>query len=256
MGEFEHIRVETAGGVTRITLARPPLNVLNIAMMREMNVAIERAAEDAEARALAFFGEGKAFSAGVDVGEHTGGTAVEMIEVFHGLFRGLLAFERPTVASVGGACLGGGCELATFCDVVIASERAKFGQPEVQVGVLPPVAAAWWPLMPGGRAALELMMNGRIIDAREAKEAGLVSRVVPAESLQEETEKVLTGFSKSSATVLRYLKRAATIDLRRRFETALAGIETLYLNELMKTHDANEGLAAFLEKRAPEWKHS
>jgi len=250
---MEFIGYEVSDRIARIILRRPPLNILNIAMMEEINRAIEDATSRRSVCALAFLAEGKHFSAGVDVGEHMGETATKMIEVFHGMFRRLVEFGRPTLAAVFGNCLGGGCELATFCDVVVAAESAKLGQPEVRVGVFPPVAAAWWPLFPATKLAIQLILTGEVVDARTAYEAGLVNRVVPDEALNEEAEKILNGFAKSSAAVLAHTKRAAMLPLRKLFLESLAEIERLYLGELMKTHDAEEGLAAFLEKRKPKW---
>jgi cyclohexa-1,5-dienecarbonyl-CoA hydratase len=252
---YQNIKFEEKDGVVRIVLARPPLNILNIEMMGEICVALESLLEKDEVKVVAFFGEGKAFSAGVDVGEHLGESAKLMIEVFHRIFRLLVELEKPTVAVVGGAALGGGCELATFCDVVIASENAKFGQPEVSVGVFPPVAAALWQFIPSSKRALELILSGEVVSAEEAVKIGIVSRVVPPEKLNEEAEKVIAGFSKMSGAVLRYTKRAAWVLLRENFENALGEIERIYLDELMKTEDANEGLNAFLSKRKPVWRN-
>ena len=157
---FQHIRFEKSDGVARLVLNKPPLNVLNIAMMREINAALESLNEDATVKVLVFeAAEGsKAFSAGVDVSEHTAEMVEEMIVVFHRIFRLLNALEVPTVAVVGGAALGGGCELVLFCDMVIASEKASFGQPEIQVGVFAPVAAVAWPGIIGSKKALELLL--------------------------------------------------------------------------------------------------
>jgi len=252
---FKNIRVEEKDGVAKVVLARPPLNILNIEMMEEMNGALEGFVGRDDVKVVAFFGEGKAFSAGVDVGEHLGETARRMIEVFHKIFRLLVELEKPSVAVVGGAALGGGCELATFCDIVIASEKAKFGQPEVQVGVFPPIAAALWQFLPSSKRALELLLTGEVIGAKEALEAGIINRVVPHDELDSAAEKLLSTLSGMSGVVLRYAKSAAWALLRDDFEEALRRIERIYLDELMATKDANEGLKAFLEKRKPKWRN-
>jgi cyclohexa-1,5-dienecarbonyl-CoA hydratase len=155
---FGHIRFDVSDGVARLTLNKPPVNVLNIAMMREINTALEGLDGDPAVKVLVFeAAEGsKAFSAGVDVSEHTADRVGEMIEVFHRIFRLLDGLEVPTVAVVGGAALGGGCELALFCDMVIASEKASFGQPEIQVGVFPPIAVVALPGIVGPKKALEI----------------------------------------------------------------------------------------------------
>lgn len=251
----KHIRFQEEEGVAKITLARPPLNILNIEMMEEINGTLEGLLNRDDIKVIAFFGEGKAFSAGVDVGEHIGDTARKMIEVFHRMFRLLVDLEKPTVAVVGGVALGGGCELATFCDIVLASDKAKFGQPEVQVGVFPPVAAALWQFLPSSKHALELILTGKTVSAEEALSAGIINRIVPHERLEEEAEKLLSTLSGMSGVVLRYAKSAAWALIRDDFEEALRRIERIYLGELMTTKDANEGLNAFLQKRKPHWRN-
>lgn len=252
---LRNIRFEEKDGVAKVVLARPPLNILNIEMMEEINGVLEGLVGRDDVKVVAFFGEGKAFSAGVDVGEHVGDTAKRMIEVFHRMFRLLVGIEKPSVAVVGGAALGGGCELATFCDIVVASEKAKFGQPEVQVGVFPPIAAALWQFLPSSKRALELLLTGEVIGAEEAVKAGIINRVVPHNELESAAEKLLTALSGMSGIVLRYAKSSAWALLRDDFEEALRRIERIYLDELMATKDANEGLNAFIEKRKPVWRN-
>ena len=138
--EYKNIKYQFADGVARITLNHPPLNVLNISMMKEINGVLEGLVNETNLKLLVFDAEGKAFCAGVDVSEHMGDTAIEMIKIFHQIFRNMIAINKPSLAVVQGAALGGGCELAIFCDFIIAVETAKFGQPEIQVGVFPPVA--------------------------------------------------------------------------------------------------------------------
>ncbi len=252
---YEHIEVEVKDRVGTITLNRPPVNVLNIAMMNEINDALKKFLDDNELVAVLFKAKGKCFSAGVDVGEHMGDMAPKMIEVFHGMFRLLYKFEIPTVASVFSSCLGGGCELATFCDIVIASENAKIGQPEIQVGVLPPIAAQIFPRIIGRKHAMDLILTGRVISAQEAFSIGLVNKVVKDDELEAETEKFLDQFRKLSPIVIRKAKKAIMMGLMENFEDSLKIIEEIYLDELMKTEDAEEGLKSFLEKRKPVWKN-
>jgi len=253
---FEHIRFDVSDGVARLTLNKPPLNVLDIAMMREINTALEGLSDDAGVKVLVFeAAEGsKAFSAGVDVSEHTADMVGEMIEVFHRIFRLLDRLEAPTVAVVGGAALGGGCELALFCDMVIASEKASFGQPEIQVGVFPPVAAVALPGIIGPKKALEMVLIGDRIRAPEALQIGLVNKVVPPEELRAAADEFVGKLTKLSGAVLRLTKRAVRVGSAGSFADGLAAVEELYLGPLMSTEDAREGLAAFMEKRAPVWK--
>jgi cyclohexa-1,5-dienecarbonyl-CoA hydratase len=253
---FEHIRFDVSDGLARLTLNKPPLNVLDIAMMREINAALEGLGDDPTVKVLVFqAAEGsKAFSAGVDVAEHTADMVEEMIEVFHCIFRLLDGLEVPTVAAVGGAALGGGCELALFCDMVIASEKASFGQPEIQVGVFPPVAAVALPDIVGPKKALEMMLTGDRIRAAEAERLGLVNKVVPPEELRAAVDEFAGKLAKLSGAALRLTKRAVRAGSAGSFAERLAAVEELYLGPLMATADAHEGLGAFMEKRAPVWK--
>jgi cyclohexa-1,5-dienecarbonyl-CoA hydratase len=258
---FEHVRFDVSGGVARLTLSKPPLNVLNIAMMREIVAALEELDDDPSVKVLVFeAAEGsKAFSAGVDVSEHTADKVEEMIAVFHRIFRLLDGLEIPTVAVVGGAALGGGCELVLFCDMVIASERASFGQPEIQVGVLPPIAVVALPGIIGPKKALEMVLIGDRIRAPEALQLGLVNKVVPPEELRAAADEFVGKLANLSGAVLRLTKRAVRVgssggSTDSSFADGLAAVEELYLGSLMETEDAHEGLAAFMEKRAPVWK--
>jgi cyclohexa-1,5-dienecarbonyl-CoA hydratase len=252
---YEHIEVASKEGLGTITLNRPPVNVLNIAMMDEINAVLKNWLDQKDLKVVLFEAKGKCFSAGVDVGEHMGDLAPKMIAAFHAMFRLMDKFGIPTVASVFSSCLGGGCELAIFCDLVIAAEGAKFGQPEIQVGVFPPIAAQIMPRIMGRKAAMDLILSGRIITAAEALHMGLVNKVVKDEELEKETEAYVQPFLKLSAEVLKQTKRAITAGLRDDLEPSLKAIEDIYLNQLMKTHDAQEGLKAFLEKRKPTWKN-
>ncbi len=252
---YEHIEIEVKEGIGTITLNRPPVNVLNIAMMSEINDVLKSWLDDKDLKVVLFKAKGKCFSAGVDVGEHMGDMAPKMIEVFHGMFRLLDKFEIPTVASVFSSCLGGGCELAIFCDMVIAAENTKLGQPEIQVGVFPPIAAQIMPRIIGRKAAMELILSGRVISAQEALNMGLVNKVVKDDELEAETDKFISQFKKLSPIILRKTKRAIILGLMDNFEQSLNIIEEIYLDELMKTEDAEEGLKSFLEKRKPIWKN-
>jgi cyclohexa-1,5-dienecarbonyl-CoA hydratase len=253
--DYECIEAELKDGLGTLTLNRPPVNVLNIAMMEEINTVLKSWRGLKDLKVVLFNARGKCFSAGVDVGEHMGDLAPKMIEVFHGMFRHMDRLGALTVASVYGSCLGGGCELAVFCDLVLASESAKFGQPEIQVGVFPPIAAQLMPRIIGRKAAMELILSGKIISANEALQMGLINRVVEDEALEEETRDFIKPYMKLSATVLKHTKKAIMTGLLDDLEPSLKRIEDIYLNELMKTADANEGLKAFLEKRRPEWKN-
>jgi cyclohexa-1,5-dienecarbonyl-CoA hydratase len=253
---YQHIKFKIEDRVARITLARPPVNIFNIAMMREINDALNQCAQQRELVAIVFdaAADCRAFSAGVAVEEHVEDTIFQMLDSFHAIFRNLEQLARPTIAVVDGPALGGGCELVIACDIAIASERARFGQPEIKLGVFPPVAAVLLPELIGEKAARQLILTGEIIDADEAARLGLVNYVVPGNELEAKTSQLLSGFRNLSAAALELTRKAIDLSRARTLDSALKAVESLYLNELMKTHDANEGISAFVQKRKPEWR--
>ena len=253
MSAQSFVRVDHKDEVTRITLARPPLNILTIPMMDAITAALAEAARRPDLRALMLAADGRAFSAGVAIEDHQGERVKPMLVAFHQIFRRLYALDCPTVAAVQGPALGGGAELATFCDIVVASDAATIGQPEIRVGVFPPIAAIHYPKRIGEARARQLLLAGQIVSAREAERIGLVDRAVPAADLEAAVAGVLAGFADKSAAVLRLTKRALRLAHGGGFELALSRLEALYLTELMATADAAEGLRAFLEKRRPVW---
>lgn len=254
---YHNIVLNIDDRVGRIGFARPPLNVFNIAMMREILDAVTECQSQRDIVAIVFEATAntRGFSAGVAVEEHVEDTVYQMLESFHNIFRALEQGAKPTVAVVDGAALGGGCELVAACDIVIASDRARFGQPEIKLGVFPPIAAVLLPRIIGERRARELVLTGELIDAEEALRMGLVNYVVPSSKLQLKTDELLSKLRDLSAPALEYTRRALDLARGKTFETALNEIEDLYLNELMKTEDAHEGVSAFMEKRKPEWRN-
>jgi cyclohexa-1,5-dienecarbonyl-CoA hydratase len=255
--DFQHIKFRIDDRVARITFARPPLNVFNIAMMREIGEALKECAQQGDLAAIVFDAEpdSRAFSAGVAVEEHVPETVFQMLDSFHSVFRLLGQISRPVIAVVDGPALGGGCELVAACDIVIAGERARFGQPEIKLGVFPPVAAVLLPRIIGEKRARELILLGEMIDATEALQLGLVNYVVPATELEPKLLSVLSKLRELSASALMMTRTALDLGERTSFQSALAEVENLYLNELMKTEDAHEGVRSFMEKRKPEWRH-
>jgi len=254
-GENRSIICAIESGVARITLNQPPLNIIDIPMLAEMHSALTRIHSENEAKVLVIDHQGKAFSAGVSIRDHTPDKVSEMIEKFHGMFRLLNSLALPTLALVDGMALGGGCELATFCDMVIASERATFGQPEIKVGVFPPVAAVVFPHLVGRNRALELLLTGDVIDAAEANAIGLINKVFPTQEFHQKADEFIGKLTSLSAPVLKLTKRAVDRALYSNMSEAITSVEELYLGELMQTEDAREGLNAYLEKRKPTWKN-
>lgn len=250
----EHVRLEWGEGLALLTLDRPPLNVLTAPALREVRAALEVAASTESWKLLVITGAGRAFCAGVDVADHTADRIGVTLPLFHDVIRRLRAIEMPVVAAVNGAALGGGCELALACDLVWARADAKIGQPEIQLGVFPPVAAALLPRRIGWARAAELVLTGRALPAAEAREWGLVSEVWPADAFAQAVEDAVARLTALSRPALRLAKRALRAGLELDFDAALEHAEDLYLSELMRCADPHEGLAAFLEKRRPAWK--
>jgi cyclohexa-1,5-dienecarbonyl-CoA hydratase len=236
----------------RITLADPPLNILDIAMLEELRDAIARVASDRHVLIIDSEG-GKTFSAGASVHDHLGDRVATMLGYFHDCFRMLAKLDVVTIALVRGAALGGGCELALACDFVLASDRAKFGQPEINLGVFPPVAAYQLSRQIAPRKGLELLLTGDSIDAVTAERLGLVNAIFPIAEFDARADEWLQRLYKQSASSLRYALRAFRLAQNAEFNERLGEVERLYLDELMETHDANEGLNAFVEKRKPVW---
>jgi cyclohexa-1,5-dienecarbonyl-CoA hydratase len=253
---FQHIRLRFEDRVARITFARLPLNVFNIEMMHEIASALGECAQR-ELVAIVFDADKdcRSFSAGVAVEEHGQETIFQMLDAFHAIFRLLEQLAKPTIAVVDGAALGGGCELVAACDIVIASDRARFGQPEIKLGVFPPVAAVLLPLVIGERRARELILTGEIIDAVEAGRLGLCSHVVPSAHLEPKLLEVLAKLRELSGTSLSFARQSLDVGRGRSIEAALNEQENIYLHELMKTADATEGIKAFIEKRKAVWRH-
>ena len=237
----------------RITLADPPLHILDIAMLEELRGALSQVKSDRHALIIEASGD-KAFSAGVSVQDHLGDRIATMLAVFHDCFRALAGMELVTVAFVRGPALGGGCELANACDFVLASDRASFGQPEINLGVFPPVAAYQLSRQAAPRKGLELLLTGDSIDARTAEQLGLVNAVFPMSEFESLAEKWMQRLYRQSASSLRFAKKAFRLARSSDFNERLNGLERLYLEELIRTHDATEGLEAFIEKRNPVWK--
>jgi len=254
--KFENIIFEIKDEKAFLTINRPPLNILNTAAMEEMNNALGSLAPNKEVKVLVISGSGeKAFSAGVDIADHTEDKAEKMLKAFHDIFRNLLKLDQVTVAALKGLTLGGGCEIALFCDLVIAADNLKIGQPEIKLSVIAPVALLILPRLVGLKKASELLLSGKTIEAAEAEKIGLVNKVVPLASFNSELESFIQPFKEISLIGLRYSKKGIQLGLEASFLAGLEKIEKAYLEELMATEDANEGLKAFMEKRKPLWKN-
>ncbi len=251
MTGYQSIAWECRDGVGRITLKRPPLNVLDIAMLRELAEAL--AAAEADLRALVVRAEGRLFSAGVDVADHTPERVGEMIPLFNSVCRILAEFPAPTLAAVHGHALGGGCELALCCDLIVAADSAQFGQPEIKLAAIAPIAALSLPGLIGYRRAAEMLLLGEALGAGEAARLGLINRAVPADGFAAAIDDYVERLRALSAPALRLCKRAARLGAGA--WANLPAVEQLYLDKMMAVADAHEGVRAFVEKRAPVWSH-
>ncbi|MEZ4253683.1 MAG: enoyl-CoA hydratase/isomerase family protein, partial [Polyangiales bacterium] len=233
----------------------PKANVLDAAMIGALHRAFDAARAVPELKALVITAEGRHFSFGASVEEHLPEHAAAMLRDFHAMFRALFELSLPSFAAVRGACLGGGLELASACSWIVAHPEASFAQPEIRLGVFPPMATVLLAWRLGAGVALDLCVSGRSVGALEAQRIGLVHAIVddPREAARAFFEENLAPLSASS---LRFAERAVRASLRERLDRELPELERLYLDELMKTPDAVEGLQAFLAKRAPQWNHA
>lgn len=250
------ILLEKKERTASITLERPPLNVLNLSMLRELQTALDSVGRDEALDFLIIRGGGeRAFSAGVDIKDHSRDRVPEMLGVVHGVIRSLLSLPQITIALVRGACLGGGCELASACDFILASEDSFFATPEIKVGCYPPVALARFPSQIGYHRAAEMILTGRRISAQEAAAMGLINRAAPAKELGEMLDSLLAELKGKSRAVLRIALRGLREVSLKNFSEDLKKSEDLYLQELLQTDDMEEGVQAFLAKRSPLWNH-
>jgi cyclohexa-1,5-dienecarbonyl-CoA hydratase len=245
------------GRAARIVLDRPPLGILTLPMLRALSAAYTRLARLPDVAVVTLASTGpRAFCAGVDVAAHARAEAGPMLDAFEDLAAQMLSLQPVLIASVQGHALGGGWELALLCDLVVAADEARFGLPEISLAAFPPVAAALLPRLVGDPRALALILTGAPIGAAEAQALGLVTRVVPAGDLHRATRELESAMLAHSGAALRLAKRAVVGGGREALRRAFHEAAALYGSELQRTEDAAEGIAAFLEKRPPVWKHA
>ena len=253
---FANILVRQEGRVGIVQLNRPQaLNALNTALMDELVRALQTYDADDGVGCIVITGSEKAFAAGADIKQMAGASVVDMMaSPFIGYWDAVTAIGKPIVAAVSGYCLGGGCELAMACDLIVAADSAVFGQPEINLGIIPGAGGTQRLTRAVGKSvAMDMILTGRRIDAQEALQFGLVSRVFPGAVFQEEVVKLATAIGAMAPVALRVAKEA----VNRAYEGTLAeGVlfERRAFNLLFATEDQKEGMAAFVEKRAPVWK--
>ena len=247
--------VEAAAPIARIALCNPPVNVIDPPMMGELSTALAQIEEQPDISIVHLRGEGKCFSAGVDVEAHAPDKAEEMLAKFHSVIRALVASRKVTVAEVHGSCLGGGAELAMVCDLVYTTDDATWGFPEIQLGCFPPVAVTALASLIPARSATELILTGKKISGAEACAIGLATKSSSCEALGQCLSDTLDRLTGLSAAALALTKKATYAWDAIHFDKGLARAEKIYLDTLMNTEDAQEGIRAFYEKRKPQWKN-
>jgi len=246
---------EVAGGIGRLVLNNPPVNILTRAVLARLREEFAALAGDPSLRVLVLSAQGKHFSAGADVAEHLPPQHAELIPEFLDTVAALDRFPLPVIAAVRGRCLGGGFELVQAADLIVAGESAMFGQPEILLGVIPPAACALLARRVPSGAAAELIYTGDPIGAAEAERLGLVRRVVADVEVEQQAFLLAERIARHSAAALRLAKRALRQGDPGGETAAMRRAGDLYLHEVMQTQDALEGLLAFVEKRAPAWGH-
>jgi len=251
---FQRITCEITVPVARITLNHPPVNVIDVPLMEELVQVLAAVEAEPNVCVIVLAGRGKGFSAGVDVAAHTPDRVEEMLSKFHGVIRVLIATKKVTIAQVHGHCMGGGAELAMVCDMAYTSDSAQWGFPETKLGCYPPVACTALATLVGQKRAAEMILTGRTVTGTEAAEIGLANRAVPEAELASVVEECVASLKKLSPAALAVAKKASYAWDSMHFDKGLARAEKVYLEELMKTGDAQEGIRAFMEKREPKWR--
>src|SRR3989449_11286641 len=253
--KFSRVTLSYHPPVAHVSLQNPPLNVIDIAMMEEMAEALVEIEARPDVLVIVFAGSGKHFSAGVDIAAHTADKVEAMLAKFHAVIHLLVSSKKVSIAAVHGHCLGGGAELALVCDLVYTAESATWGFPEIKLGCYPPVAVTALAAVVGQKHAADLILTGRSISGKEAESIGLANRAVADGEVESAVQESLDSLSRLSPTALAVAKRAIYAWDSRHFDKGLVRAEKIYLDELMKTEDAGEGISAFLQKRKPLWKN-
>jgi cyclohexa-1,5-dienecarbonyl-CoA hydratase len=253
--EFQFIRLQIANGVARMTLSRPEHNLLNETMLREMADGMSWVAEREDVKLIVLDSACKVFSGGIDIGEYTSERVFQMLSAFHAVFNGVLESSKPILSVVNGPAIGGGAELALFGDLIVATPKAKFAQPEITIGFFPPLASTILPYLIGPKLALELVLLGEPVGAERALELGLINRLVPEEKLAQTVNELIMRVTAHSGPVLTMAKKAIIGGMGLSLREGLKNSMNIFLNELYRLEDSQEGLRALVEKRKPNWKN-
>jgi cyclohexa-1,5-dienecarbonyl-CoA hydratase len=255
LDEFQFVKVNIVGEVARLTLDRPDHNLLNERMLTEIATGINTLGERSTIKLLVLEATGKAFCGGIEIGEYTQRRVFQLLDAFHSAFSAMLDTSKPVLAVVNGPAFGGGAELAALSDLVIATPKARFAQPEIRLGVFPPLAAAVLPYILGPKQALELVLTGEAISAERARELGFVNWLVTEEEMPKKVEDVIARVTAQSGPVLTMAKKAILGSLGLPLRDGVRNSMKVFLNELADLEDSQEGLRALVEKRPPKWKN-
>jgi cyclohexa-1,5-dienecarbonyl-CoA hydratase len=253
--QFQHIRLRADGPAVRMTLNRPEHNLLNEAMLREIADGVAWAGERDAIKLIVLDSACTVFCGGIDIGEYTSQRVFQMLDAFHGAFSAMLDTAKPVLCVVNGPAIGGGAELAAFGDLVVATPKARFAQPEITIGVFPPLASTILPFLVGPKIALELVLTGEPVSAERAAELGLVNRLVPEEKLETAVNELIARITSHSGPVLAMAKKAILGGMGLSLRDGLKNSMNIFLNELYRLEDSQEGLRALVEKRKPQWKN-
>lgn len=253
--EFQFVQFRVESGAARMTLNRPDHNLLNESMLRELSDGISLAGEREDVKLIVLDSAGKAFCGGIDIGEYTSQRVFQMLDAFHSVFSGILETSKPVMCVVNGPAIGGGAELAAFGDLVVATPKARFAQPEITIGVFPPLASTILPFLVGPKVALELVLLGEPVSAERGLELGLVNRLVPEAQLEATVNDLIRRVTGHSGPVLAMAKKAILAGMGLSLRDGLKNSMNIFLNELYRLEDSQEGLRALVEKRKPNWKN-
>jgi cyclohexa-1,5-dienecarbonyl-CoA hydratase len=253
--KFEFIKVRVDGAVARMTLDRPDHNLLNEAMLRELADGIAFAGERDDIKLVVIDSACKVFCGGIDIGEYTSQRVFQMLDAFHSAFTGMFEVGKPVICVINGPAIGGGAELAAFGDLVVATPKARFAQPEITIGVFPPLASTILPFLVGPKVALELVLTGEPVTAERALDLGLINRLVPEAQLEATVNELIARITAHSGPVLTMAKRAILGGMGLSLRDGLKNSTSIFLHELYKLEDSQEGLRALFEKRKPNWKN-
>ena len=253
--EFQFIRYRVEGPVARMTLDRPEHNLMHEPMLRELAVGIELLGENEAVKLVVLDSACKVFCGGFDISEYTADRVFQTLDAFHSAFNAMLDVGKPVIVVVNGPAIGGGSELVMFGDIVVATPKTRFAQPEITIGVFPPLASTIFPYIVGPKLALEIVLTGEAITAERAKELGLVNRLVPEAQLEKTVNDLIAEITAQSGAVLTMAKRAILGGLGLSLRDGLRHSMNIFLNELYRLEDSQEGLRALVERRKPQWKN-